>query len=350
MKSTDEEMILKEIATMETDSILDYLRNSVYVDISRDLMRINDVLAVYPGYITATAEELMKNIELHSYDKIFRKIMCKFQQKYGYVDENLSEIHDRSFFELDALYISSKANSVVFLDAMFSDFLHAVFVLIFLWDNHLENSSIVEKCYKYLIANFFVFTNLKNKLDIYLFQEVINEIKRGSTIFNIAVGCQYFCVYFIFAHEISHGYFKQKHAKLSSKQEEYWADSIAYEITLDLLLDEKKSVNILNRELLDYCFYAPMLLFDIIEVYYLFQELTDKRTIIWGDTHPDPINRKRNLFRILNNYNLNLDETTYEEASIIFRNFSGLIKEFKRRLKEDSLNGELDKFTESLRR
>lgn len=348
MKDNNDKNEVKKLAVVETASIMDF---SNAVDITYpDILRINKVFRESPHLAQHTEKELLFFVEQHNYTRVLDKIKKKFSEKYNFFDKNLHIVHDKTFYELNMFYTKDKDGNAVFCDVLFSDFIHAVFVIAFLWDEHVLDDKMFKIYYRYMIIVFYALIVNKDKCDIYKFKHVLTEIKKGSSIFNVAVGCQYFSLYFAIAHEVAHAYIKQMKLQSSEIQDEYLADAIGYEIVLEIFLDERKQVDIEDRELLDYCYMAPMMLCDIFDLYYFIYPIFMKGYEILDKTHPAPYNRKKSLFGVLKTkYGFIRNNEYAVQADIVYRNFSRTMKEFRYAIRTDNQKGYLNTLIDFMR-
>ena len=176
--------------------------------------------------------------------------------------------------------------------------------------------------------------------NIYENQYIKDEISQWTSTVNLAVSCQYFCMYFCLAHEIAHGYIKSISMNLSSKGEEYKADSIAYEVVLSLMEDEKESnLPVQDRELFEYCYLAPMMLFDMWDLIFYTERVLFQRTIV-NDSHPSIKKRKENLFSIP--YDDDRFKFDTEEGNAVYNAFTDVIDKYKTELLYRNEHGQID--------
>ncbi len=348
MKNNNDEKEVKNLAVVEAIIKMDF-SNAVEIEYP-DLLRINEVFKESPNLEQHTENELRSIVEQHSVTHVLEKIKRKFLEKYNFFDNNLHIIHDKSFYELNMFYTQDKNGNAIFCDVLFSDFIHAVFVIAFLWDEYVLDDKMFMIYYKYMITVFYALIANKDKCDIYKFKHVLTEIKKGSSIFNVAVGCQYFSLYFAIAHEVAHAYIKSMKLESTDIEDEYLADAIAYEIILEIFLDERKQVDICDRELLDYCYMAPMMLCDLFEIYYFLYPIFMDNHVIVDNTHPAPYKRKKSLFAVLKKkYGFIKNNEYAMNANTVYSNFGRIMKEFRYAIRVDNQRGKLNSLINFIR-
>ena len=107
MKNNNNKHEIKKLAVVETASIMDF---SNAIDITYpDILRINKVFKESPHLA-------------HFYFVKNTSVTMLVYKKY-----------DKSFYELNMFYTKDKDGNAVFCDVLFSDFIHVVFVIAFLW-------------------------------------------------------------------------------------------------------------------------------------------------------------------------------------------------------------------------
>lgn len=132
--------------------------------------------------------------------------------------------------------------------------------------------------------------------DIY---DACNIVKDDLQIMDLGSDCYWTVIVFSLAHEMAHAYFASIEKRfLDSKEEEFEADAIAYDIVLKIIIDQSKE-KINERLLEEYSYLAPMMYMDYFDLYY-YTDWVLYQSVVNNHTHPSPIDRKERLFAIVN--------------------------------------------------
>lgn len=283
-----------------------------------------------------TRELISSALDEHNTNNIFKKLQEKFKELYSYDADELQLIDNRSMDVMGA-FIDDK---YVFFDSFLEETLHPFFIITIIWAKYFDDKDKYGKFFNYLTGALYAVIKDKGMYNIYENRYIKDEISQWTSTVNLAVSCQYFCMYFCLAHEIAHGYIKSRAMNLSSKSEEYKADSIAYEVVLSLMEDEETSnVRVQDRELFEYCYLAPMMLFDMWDLIFYTERVLFQRTIV-NDSHPSIKKRKENLFSIP--YDDDKFKFDTEEGNAVYNAFTDVIDKYKTELLYRNEHGLID--------
>lgn len=285
---------------------------------------------------SVTRELISSALDEHNTNNIFKRLKVKFKELYSYDANELQLIDNRSMDVMGA-FIDDK---YVFFDSFLEETLHPFFIITIIWAKYFDDKDKYGKFFNYLPAAMYAVIKDRGMYNIYENQYIKDEISQWTSTVNLAVSCQYFCMYFCLAHEIAHGYIKSRSMNLSSKDEEYKADSIAYEVVLSLMEDEEASnVSVQDRELFEYCYLAPMMLFDMWDLIFYTERVLFQRTIV-NDSHPSIKKRKENLFSIP--YDDDRFKFDTEEGNAVYNAFTDVIDKYKTELLYRNEQGQID--------
>lgn len=315
-KNTIKNMIEAEY---DDDSFLEEAKRSIRPERFIDA---NEIFAQFSTPFSYTEEEMKQTTDRHSISKIFHDIVEKFKDKYNFFPLPLEIIYDKTTGQFFSSYSHTYDRNIIFVDSLFTGVIYDVFIIIFLWSCYKDSEKHYVKFYQYICSLFYAAIVDKNVFNIFTtLQYVKEELPKENPAFNVATSCYYFTLYFIVAHEMAHSYLKYRNCELSEMEEEIEADKIAYQIVLEVFKDER-TIDIEDRELLDYCYYAPLMFCDFLEMYYLFRGSIDDKFNHIDNIHPVPQIRKEILENVLKNYEFSfLSEQEQKDAENIYHIF-----------------------------
>ncbi len=211
-----------------------------------------------------------------------------------------------------------------------------------IWAKYWEDENLYGRFFNYLTTVIYASMVDKASYNIYDCEYIKREILQGSSTVNLAVSCQYFCMYFCIAHEMAHKYIENQNKKINAKQEEFKADTIAYDIVLRLLADEEcADIELKDRELFDYCYLSPMMIFDFWELLFYTNRIITNTYVIDDNMHPEIKKRKENLFSIPYKDEYQFDTN---DGNAVYSSFLDVIDKYKTELLYRKETGTLDKF------
>lgn len=306
-------------AEYDDDSFLEEAKRSIRPERFIDA---NEIFVQFSTPFSYTEEEMNQNIDNHSTKKIASLVSSKFKEKYNYCPLPLEVIYDKTTGQFFSSYVHTYDGNIIFVDSLFTTVIYYVYIIIFLWSCHKDSEKHYVKFYQYICSLFYAAIVDKNVINIFTtLQYVKEELPKENPAFNVATSCYYFTLYFIVAHEMAHSYLKYRNCELSEMEEEIEADKIAYQIVLGVFKDER-IIDIEDRELLDYCYYAPMMFCDFLEMYYLFRGSIEDDFNHIDNVHPIPQIRKEILENVLKNYDFSfLSEQEQKDAEKIYNIF-----------------------------
>lgn len=277
-----------------------------------------------------TDEDIKGIMEFNNFDKLMKKIMEYFEIEYGYIDCK-QEIHNNYQYSVSS-YIwlgdGEEEKHFIHIDELFESAILSFFMVVFKWAKEFENVEENKFYFQYLLF-------LMNEVSISGIlpddnaQKVLfDKIKSDKQILNLAADCYWAVVIFTVAHEIAHGYLKNKmgiKAETSSeyREEEIQADKIAYDIFLQIICDDKG-----EKLVEEYTYLVPIMYMDYFDLLYYTDRVLHKSKIT-DDTHPLPERRKNILFSIP--YGDKYDFET-ELGNNLYNNFLDVLDEFKQQL------------------
>ena len=306
-------------AAYDDDSFLEEAKRSIRPERFIDA---NEIFAQFSSPFSYTEEEMKRTTDRHSIANVFHIIVEQFKKKYNFFPLPLEIIYDKTTGQFFSSYSHTYDRNIIFVDSLFTCVIYDVFIIIFLWSCHKESEKHYVKFYQYICSLFHAAIVDKNAFNIFTtLQYVKDELPKENPAFNVATSCYYFVLYFIVAHEMSHCYLRYNNRKLSAMEEEIEADRIAYNIVLEAFKDER-SIITEDRELLDYCYYAPLMFCDFLEMYYLFRGSIDDKFNYIDNIHLIPQERKKVLENVLKNYDFSfLSEQEQKDAEAIYNIF-----------------------------
>ena len=320
------------------------LDNHIEQLLNNSKLAYNEEKAIRKGYNVLSSHEdvsvdsLKSSLYSHNTDIIFNRIKNKFSEVYNFDVSDLNFVNDRTMGSVNAFF----GADLIFFDRMMEDTLHAFFMVTLIWAKYFEDESLYGRFFNYLTAVLYATIVDKSTYNIYDGEYIKQEIHQWSSIVNLAVSCQYFCMYFCIAHEVAHKYIAESKNKIGAVQEEFKADSIAYDIVLRLMIDEENSgIENKDRELFAYCYLAPMMIFDFWDLLFYSNRVISKTYILKDDKHPEIKKRKENLFSIPYTDEYNFDSS---EGNDVYSAFLDVIDKYKTELLYRAENGTLNEF------
>lgn len=284
-------------------------------------------------------------MEMHQLTNVVDKVKNKINEQYQAGLGGIQLVQYHSIGKLTA----TTSSDTVFIDGLLEGSLHEFFVLTLIWAKHFEDKEKYGRFFNYLFGLCYqLCEEEKSTSNIYAFQYVKEEAERQEAIFNVAVGCETFVLYFCIAHEIAHQYFTNKGKVFKKYQKEFEADSIAYDITLRLMVDEMESrLEVENQELFEYAYLAPVMLMHFWELIFYTDRVLNKTYIIDDDKHPHLKKRIANLFSIPYD-----DKYVFEteKGNAVYNGFLNVIDSYKQQLLVQKHTGEIDKLIKHIRR
>ena len=340
-------------ANIDTDRI-DKLKNKYKRTVIRDnrvdqllnssKLAYNEEKAIREGYNVlsshedVSAESLKNSLFSHNTDIIFRRIKNKFLEIYDFDVSDLTFVNDRTMGNVNAFF----ETDLIFFDRMLEDTLHAFFIVTLIWAKYFDDENLYGRFFNYLTTVLYATIVDKSTYNIYDGEYIKREIRQWSSTVNLAVSCQYFCMYFCIAHEVAHKYIAETVDIISAVQEEFKADSIAYDIVLRLMMDEENSdIENKDRELFAYCYLAPMMIFDFWDLLFYTNRVISKTYMIKDNKHPEIKKRKENLFSIPYTDEYDFDSS---EGNDVYSAFLDVIDKYKTELLYRAENGTLKEF------
>ncbi len=331
----DKKELEERLKTYQKDSIKKSIFETSEATYNKDKC-ITGGLKTLSMHNSVTRELISSALDEHNTNNIFKRLKVKFKELYSYDANELQLIDNRSMDVMGA-FIDDK---YVFFDSFLEETLHPFFIITIIWAKYFDDKDKYGKFFNYLTAAIYAVIKDRGMYNIYKNRYIKDEISQWTSTVNLAVSCQYFCMYFCLAHEIAHGYIKSRSMNISSKSEEYKADSIAYEVVLSLMEDEKESnLPVQDRELFEYCYLAPMMLFDMWDLIFYTERVLFQRTII-NDSHPSIKKRKENLFSIP--YDDDKFKFDTEEGNAVYNAFTDVIDKYKTELLYRNEHGQIE--------
>ncbi len=274
--------------------------------------------------------------EKHSLEAVTEKIKEKFKEIYNVRLDSVRIVTGRTEKNVNAFVLGDR----LVIDTLTECMIHEMMTIIFVWSLYSEDKSKYGRFFNYLTSVLYAVSNYGLPVNIYSYAYIKQALAAKSNVFNTAALCEYFIYYFTIAHELAHKYLDIAHIAVKGKfQEEYMCDSIAYRIVLEMMGDENKC-DVENRELMEYCFFAPMMLFDCMELLCKFNKAINRDFSVSDDIHPELKKRKENLFSIAYDeaycfdrdagadlYNCFLDVLDYYEEELMYRKQSGVLSD-----------------------
>ena len=275
-------------------------------------------------------------VEKHSLEIVTEKIKRKFKKIYNVELDSVKIITGRTGKTVNAFLLGDR----LIIDTLTECMIHELLTIIFVWSLHSEEKSRYGRFFNYLTSVLYTVSSCGLPVNIYSYEYIKQALIDKSNVLNTAALCEYFIYYFTIAHELAHKYLDVANIAVKGKfQEEYMCDSIAYRVVLEMMLDENECV-VEHRELMEYCFFAPMMLIDCMELLYKFNKSIDCEFKANDMVHPELKKRKENLFSIAydesycfdrdegeNLYNCFLDVLEYYEEELLYRKQSGVLKD-----------------------
>lgn len=296
---------------------------------------IKTILKYFPTYFTE--EQLKENMTRYNLQTMFDIVKKQFAKEYGYTgnDIELSNIYQNT---INSYIYNDKINPVfIHIDELFESTVMGFLLATFKWSKNFNNLDIYGDCFIYLLFLMNDVCIFGEMQEFEANQALMETIKGDIQILQLAEDCYWTIVVFSLAHEMAHAYFAigKKYSKERTKEEEYAADMVAYNIVLKIIMKGRES----NAILEEYTYLAPMIYMDFFDLYYY----TDKilyNTEIHDLDHPAPEKRKDKLFELV-------DRDDYEfntvEGNHLYNCFLDVYNEFKEQLRIKMEKGKLDK-------
>lgn len=308
----------------------------------------SETKALNKGYTLLSSHNISEyslrdSLYSHNTEIIFQKIKDKFEQVYAFDSSNIHFIGNRTQGNVNAFC----GENLIFFDRMLEDTLHAFFMVTLIWAKYFNNEDVYGRFFNYLTTVIYAAMIDKSTYNIYKFEYIQKEIDQWSSTVNRAVSCQYFSMYFCIAHEVAHKYIEGTGLKIGQMQEEFRADAIAYDIVLRLLMDEANSnIDDNDRELFEYCYLSPMMIFDFWDVLFYANRLITNTYITDDNIHPRIKKRKESLFSIPYRDEYEFDSV---EGNAVYSSFLDVIDKYKTELLYRKENGTLYDFLNYMR-
>lgn len=195
---------------------------------------------------------------------MFVKIPFKkqFAKEYGYTgnDIELSNIYQNT---INSYIYNDKINPVfIHIDELFESTVMGFLLATFKWSKNFNNLDIYGDCFIYLLFLMNDVCIFGEMQEFEANQALMETIKGDIQILQLAEDCYWTIVVFSLAHEMAHAYFAigKKYSKERTKEEEYAADMVAYNIVLKIIMEGRES----NAILEEYTYLAPMIYMDFL--------------------------------------------------------------------------------------
>lgn len=273
-----------------------------------------------------TEEKLIDILNMHSMKKRYEKIQVKFKDIYQFDAKDFLLMDNKISGRLVAYFDSS--GKKIYFDGMIENSYFSIFLIIFIWSNHYEEKTRFSDYFKYLTTALYAIIKDEQVANVQKFKYIEEDFYNNEQILNISTSCVVFSLYFNLAHELAHAMFSEKPEYLnqvvserykdsSEKNEELMADLIAYDVTLRLMIDEKNSEE-KNKELSEFAYLSPLMLFDIYELLDEVSRAINGKGYSAYHDHPEIKERKEILLKLPYEDRYDFDST---DGNVIYNFF-----------------------------
>ena len=165
-------------------------------------LAFDETKAIRKGYDVLSShkdiseDSLKDSLYSHNTNIIFQKIKNKFSEIYDFDASDLNFVSDRTIGSINAFF----EDDLIFFDRMLEDTLHSFFMVTLIWAKYFEDENLYGRFFNYLTAVLYAAIVDKGTYNIYDCEYIKREIQQWSSTVNLAVSCQYFCMYFCIAH------------------------------------------------------------------------------------------------------------------------------------------------------
>lgn len=302
---------------------------------------IKTMLQYFTDYFTE--KELKQSLEHYNLQKMFQIVKKYFIQEYGYVGKEI-ELCNNYQKSINSYINMDDVNPIfIHIDELFESTVIGFLIAMFKWSKDFSDLNIYGNCFKYilyLLNDVCIFGEMQEAEANKLLMETLNG---DIQILQLAEDCYWTIVIFSLAHEMAHAYMKEtlgsEYKKLSSIEEEYNADAIAYNIVLKIIIEE-------NTVLEKYTYLAPMMYMDFFDLYY-YTDWTLYGFRCYDFEHPFPPNRKERLFMIVDREEYDFDTV---EGNNLYGGFCDVYEEYKEQVHLKMERGKLKKILRTERR
>lgn len=295
-----------------------------------------------------TEKKLIDILNMHSMKMRYEKIRVKFKDIYQFDAKDISLTDNKISGRLSAFFDQSRKE--IYFDGMIENAYFSIFLIIFIWSNHYEEEKISSKYFKYLTAALYAIIKDEQVANVQDFKYIKEDFYNNEQILNISISCVVFSLYFNLAHEMAHAMFLEKPEYLNQvvserykdsreKNEELIADLIAYDVTLRIMIDEKKSEEN-TKELSEFAYLSPLMLFDIYELLdEVSKAISGKGHSVYYD-HPEIKDRKENILKLPYEDRYDFDST---DGNVIYNFFLDAKELYLEILNNNKKNGMFSK-------
>lgn len=298
-----------------------------------------EVMVRYFGDSGLTEELLKENSKKYNLEKMLDLVKKYFNREYGYYGNEIELSNNYQHSVNSYIFLDDERTQFVHMDELFESSIISFFLIMFKWTKELDNIDIYGDCFRYLLYILNDVCILGIIPDFDSNEELFKIINGDAQIMTLAYACYWTVVVFNLAHEVAHAYLASINKKFTKKKkEEFVADAIAYDIVLQIIVDQQKIPN-QNRNLEDYTYLAPIMYMRFFDLFHYTDRVLYNKRIV-NDTHPLPEERISHLFAIANDEKY-MFETT--DGNKLYDGFLDVYDEYRTQLLLKKERGKLDK-------
>lgn len=305
----------------------------------RDESKEIEVMVRYFCDSGLSEEQLKENSKKYNLEKMLNLVKEYFNREYGYHGNEIELSNNYQHSVNSYIFLDDERTQFVHMDELFESSIISFFLIMFKWTKELDDINIYGDCFRYLLYILNDVSILGAIPDYTSNEELFRILNGDAQIMTLAYACYWTVVVFNLAHEVAHAYFASINKKFKKKKnEEFAADAIAYDIVLQIIVDQQK-IPYEDRNLEEYTYLAPIMYMRFFDLFYYTDRVLYNKRIV-SDTHPLPEERIRHLFAIANDEKY-MFETI--DGNHLYDGFLDVYDEYRTQLILKKERGKLDK-------
>lgn len=287
-----------------------------------DKRGIQKMLQYFSDYFTE--EQLKENMRHYNLQRMFDLVKKYFKKEYNFDGQAIALTNRYQQTINSYIYNDQENPAFVHIDELFESTVFSFLLAMFKWSKDFGNLEVYGECFRYvlfLLNDVCIFGEMQGQnANEALLQLVAGDVQ----ILQLAEDCYWAIVVFTLAHEVAHVYLAstgKTYSKKHPEKEEFDADMIAYDIVLNIIIQEKGS----NRILEEYTYLSPMMYMDFFDLYYYTDRILYKSRFS-DPLHPVPIKRKNRLFSVVDKEEYDFDTVN---GNHLYSGFLDVYDEYK---------------------
>lgn len=245
-------------------------------------------------------------------ETLFNELLSHFNKKYNKNCSNKIKFLHTYTKSMD-VFLDDMGEPFIFIDGLVSTSLLETIGIIFLWSKYDQDKDVGSFCLQYLL---FIFNEkcrngqLSDEASQDMWRDKFND---DLHILTLASDVHWVCLAFALSHELAHFYQEYQsdfNDCISLYNREFEADKIAYEIVIDLILEQKSKENEVSWPVYyEYTYLSPLMLLDFYDLLY-YTDLLLHGEKYDDHTHPSISERKDRLLAVVDlpEYEFNTEE------------------------------------------